>query len=228
MSKETSLKELEDYYESRPEWKMIAYGGVLSIPLEDFRMIDHPKPDHSGKVGFNKKKGKKGTKIEDYSVGQTIEHLNALVLSQYNDEKRKSEAEGMSESESERFAAIAALKLPLFCALKAWQDIEAEIKLKNTLKGMMSDLKIPTLIIRSIKLKTMSALNELGLGDGVIDPSRDTEIDLVMAYVSGDVLNVVIFEVKRSDTYPWQTTSSHLNKQALNKAEIQLNKDLAT
>ena len=155
VSKETSLKELEDYYESKPEWKMIEDGGVLSIPVEEFRMMDPPKPDHSRCVSFSKKKGRKGTKVEDYTVGQTIEHLNALVLSKYNEEKEKSKANGNSEYESERFAVTAARKLPLFSALKAWQDIEAEIKLKKALENMMSDRKIPALIIRSIKLKHM-------------------------------------------------------------------------
>ena len=91
-------------------------------------MVDPPKQGRSGQVAFDKKKEGKGTKVEDYTVGQTIEHLNALVLSKYNEEKEKSKANERSEYESERFATSAALKLPLFCALKAWQDIQAEIK----------------------------------------------------------------------------------------------------
>ena len=35
VSVETSLKELEEIYASKPEWKVIEEGGVLSIPLED-------------------------------------------------------------------------------------------------------------------------------------------------------------------------------------------------
>ena len=34
----TSLKELEDNYERKPEWKVIEEGGVLSIPVEELRM----------------------------------------------------------------------------------------------------------------------------------------------------------------------------------------------
>ena len=115
ISVETSLNELEENYESKPEWKMIEDGGVLSIPVEELRMVDSPKPDHSGHIAFDKKKGGKGTKVEDYTVGQTIEHLNALVLSKYNEEKEQFEANGSSESESERFAVKAAQKLPLLC-----------------------------------------------------------------------------------------------------------------
>ena len=55
---------------------------------------------------------------------------------------------------------------------------------------------------------------------------KDGEIDLVMAYLSGDFLHVNVYEVKRSDTYPWETKSRPPNKQAVNKAEIQLTKDL--
>ena len=226
VSEETSLKELEEYFANRPEWKVIEDGGVLSIPLEEFRMVDPPKPDRSGLVAFDKKKEGKGTKVEDYTVGQTIEHLNALVLSKYNEEKEKSKANKRSKSESERFAATAALKLPLFCALKAWQDIEAEIKLKKALENMMCHLKIPALIIRSVKLKAISALKDLGLGDGEIDLSKDAEIDLILVYVSGRFLNVVICEVKRADTYPWQTECPPPNKKAINSSEKQLTKDL--
>ena len=38
VSVETSLKELEENYASKPEWKVIKRGGVLSEPVEDFRM----------------------------------------------------------------------------------------------------------------------------------------------------------------------------------------------
>ena len=86
---------------------------------------------------------------------------------------------------------------------------------------MMASLQIPALVIRSMSLKAVSALKDLGL-----KLSGDAEIDLMLAFVSGDFLHVVIFEVKRSDTAPWQTKSRPPNKQAGNKAEIQLTKDL--
>jgi len=85
----------------------------------------------------------------------------------------------------------------------------------------MVGLKIPALLIRSVNLKQISALNHLGLkltGDG--------EIDLIMAYLSGHFLHVNVYEVKRSDTYPWETKSRPPNKQAVNKAENQLTKDV--
>ena len=47
-----------------------------------------------------------------------------------------------------------------------------------------------------------------------------------MAYASADFLHIAIFEVKRANTYPWENDRKSLNKQALNKAELQLNKDL--
>ena len=39
VSVETSLKELEESYERKPEWKVIEDGGVLSIPVEEFRTM---------------------------------------------------------------------------------------------------------------------------------------------------------------------------------------------
>ena len=49
---ETSLKELEENYASKPEWKVIEGGGVLSVPVEEFRMINPPKPDREGNIEF--------------------------------------------------------------------------------------------------------------------------------------------------------------------------------
>ena len=96
--------------------------------------------------------------------------------------------------------------------MKAWQDANAEIKLKKALEKMMVRLKIPTVLIRSINLKQISALNDLGL-----KLLGDAEIDLLKVYSSGDFLHVNVFEVKRNVTFPWDTKSRPPNKQAVNK-----------
>ena len=62
VSVETSLKKLEENYASTSSWKMREDGGVLSVPVEDFRMIDLQKPENFGKV-------KKETKIEGLHRG---------------------------------------------------------------------------------------------------------------------------------------------------------------
>ena len=222
VSVETSLKELEDNYKSKPEWKVIEDGGVLSIPVEELRMENPPRPDRSsGQVVFKEKKGGGRKQINSYPVGQTIENINVLIREKYEEEKNKAKAAGNSESEAEKKAFSEAIKLPQFQAVKAWQDTLAEIKLKKALEKMMVGLKIPALLIRSVNLKQISALNDLGL-----NLPGDAEIDLMMAYVSGDFLHVNVYEVKRSDTYPWQTQPRPPNKQAVNKAENQLTKDL--
>ena len=63
----TSLKELDENYASKKEWKVIEGGGVLSIPMEELRMINPPRPDALGNVRFVEKRGK-GAKnqIEGY------------------------------------------------------------------------------------------------------------------------------------------------------------------
>ena len=217
ISLETSLKELDDTYESTKEWKLIEDGGVVSVPVEEFRMLHPPQPGN-----FGRSSGGKGSKIEHYTVGETVEHLNARVLSEFDKEKEKLKANGKTEAEAKRMSANVALKLPLFSALKAWQDIEAEIKLKRATEDMMTRLQTSAFIIRSVNLKAISALRDLGLK---LTPG-DAEIDLLMAYVSGDFLHITIFEVKRADTFPWQARGSVPNKQAINKAENQLSKDL--
>merc|ERR1719341_2477666 len=214
---ETSLKELDDKYERKPGWKVIEDGGVLSIPVEELRMENPPRPDRSGQVVFKEKKGGGGKQIENYPVVQTIDNLNELIRDKYEEEKQKAKAAGKSECEAEKKAFAEATRLPQFTAVKARQDTMAEIKLKKALEKMMVGLKIPALLIRSVNMKQISALNDLGL-----KLPKDGEIDLVMAYLSGDFLHVNVYEVKRSDTYPWETKSRPPNKQA----ENQLTKDL--
>ena len=128
---------------------------------------------------------------------------------------------GKSETVSEQLANAATCKFPLVSAVKAWQDVEAEIKLKKAMETLMTVQKIPSVIVRSVNLRSISALKELGLMSG------DAEIDLITAYTTGDFIHVVILEVKRADTYPWkQNVSLILNKQAVNSAGKQLKKDL--
>ena len=220
VSEETSLRQLEDLFESTPEWKVIKDGGVLSVPVEEVRMLNPPKPDHSGQLDFGKRKGGGGRQIDSYPVGQTIANLNAIVLTKYKEVKEEAQKSGKSTDQAEREAAIEATKAPEFTAAKSWQDIEAEINLKKAVEKVMEDMKIPCVIIRSINLKDISALKELGLFLG------DAEIDLILAYAAGDFLHVTICEVKRKDTYPWQTKSSPPNKQMVNSAEKQLTRDV--
>ena len=221
-SMETSLEGLEEIYAKRPEWKSIEDGGVLSVPIEEFRMINPPKPDRFGNIDFGKKRGRgAGNLIESYPITETVANLNEKILIEYDKEKKRLIAEPKSEVASEQASRAMALKLPEFTAVQKWLDNEAEIDLKKTLGEMMTKLEIPALIIRSVNLKAISALKDLGL-----ELQGDAEIDLVLAFVSGDLLHVVIFEVKRADTYLWQAECSLPNKQAINKAENQLSKDV--
>jgi len=224
VSEETSLKELEEKYERKPEWKVIEEGGVLCIPVEEFRMIDLPRPDRADNIDFGRRQEGAGKKIEDYPPVQTVHNLDQQIVLKYNEEKEKAKASGKSESESERSALAMATKLPEFTAVQKWKDVDVEIKLKGALEKMMKARKIPALIIRSLKMDKISALKDLGINLDI--PEGGGEIDLVMAYFSGDILDVVIFEVKRADTFPWKANEVPPNKQAVNKAEIQLTKDV--
>ena len=140
MSVDTSLKELEEKFAVKTNWKQIG------VPLEEFRMIDPPQPNQAGQVVFGK--CGKGTKIENYAVVQTIDNLNALILDKYNKEKGEAKAAGKSVAESKTKARAESYHLPQFRAVKAWKDVEAEIKLKKALEDMMDGLRIPCLIIR--------------------------------------------------------------------------------
>ena len=103
VSVETSLKELEETYERKSERKGIEDGGVLSIPVEELRMENPPRPDRSsGKVVFKEKKGGGGRQIESYPVVQTIDNLKEVIRDNYEEEKQKAKAAGKEESEAEK------------------------------------------------------------------------------------------------------------------------------
>ena len=142
LSVETSLKDLEEDYESKPEWKLVKEGGVLCVPVEELRIDNLPNPNHSGQVVFKEKRGG----IESYPVGQTIDNLNEEIRDKYEEEKQKAKAAGISETEAEKKAFAAATKLPQFQAVKFWLDTNAEIKLKKFLENMIVSLKNPNCI----------------------------------------------------------------------------------
>ena len=222
VSVESSLKELEDFYASRPEWEVIKEGGVLSVPVQEYRLMNPPNPDRDGNVVFGQRKGSTRKQIDHYTVAETIGNLNAIIKEHYNKVKAQALARGKSVLQAEAAAQAEALQLPQFQAVNMWQDIEAEIKVKLAVEKMMRSLKIPALVIRSVNLKAISPLRSLGIKV----PDKGGEIDIVLAYASGEYLHIVLFEVKRCDTYPWQDTAKVPSKQAVNKAENQLTKDL--
>ena len=173
-----SLKELEGDFGTKPEWKRIHNeGGVLSIPMVELRMQNPPRPDSSGNVAFREVTRGGGKQIENYVVTQTVGYLNKLIQNKYEEEKKKAQNAGKSEPKACDIASKAATNLPQFTAVNAWLDSLAEIKLKEAIERMMGGLKIPAVLIRSINLKQISALQNLGL-----KWSGDGEIDLMLAW----------------------------------------------
>ena len=222
VSVESSLNELENFYSNGPEWKVIEDGGVLGVPVQEYRLTHLPVPNREGNVVFGERKGPTRKQIDHYTVAETIGNLNAVVKKRYDEVKVRAINIGKSVSKADAAAEKEARHLPEFQAVNMWQDIEAEINVKVALEKMMRSLKIPALVIRSVNLKAISPLVSLGISL----PDGGGEIDIILAYASGDSLHVVLFEVKRCDTYPWQDRAQVPSKQAVNKAENQLSKDL--
>ena len=54
-SVETCLEDLEVSFSKQQEWKVIKEGGVLNIPIEEFRLEHRPKPNHKGETQFGRK-----------------------------------------------------------------------------------------------------------------------------------------------------------------------------
>ena len=224
VSVEMSLSELEEDFAITPDWKVIgSEGGVLSIPADEFRMTNLPEPDSAGKINFELASMGRGTRIEHYPPAQTDGHMNEKIKLEYDEEVGKAKAAGKPDPEKVADEAVER-GLVEFNALQRWLDVKEEVNLKKALEIIMKVKKIPALIIRSVDIKQMSTvLQDLGIAI----PIRVGEIDLVMAYVSGPVLNVFIFEVKRAGRRPsGKRTGEKAFKKALNKAETQLTKDV--
>ena len=137
VSEETSLRELEKSFASNSEWKVIKDGGVVSLPVEEFRMINPPRPDKEGKIDYGRRVEGAGRKIEHYPPAQTIENMNLQIVSKYNEELDQAEAAGKSQSQAEDDAYNKAVRLPELCAVQKWQDTQAEIKVKKALENLM-------------------------------------------------------------------------------------------
>ena len=173
-------------------------------------MINPPKPDREGEFKFVEKTGKgKRNLIDSYPISQTIANLNEKIMATYNEEREKAEAAGNSKANAVSATQTVAKKLPEFSAVQKGLDNEAEIQLKKKIEEIINKHNIGELIIHSLSMKAISSLNDLGLklpGDG--------EIDLLVAYASGDFLHVIVCEVKRVDTYLWQKKCYRPNKQS--------------
>ena len=187
-------------------------------------MINPPQPDRRSKIDFKKRCQGAGTKIEHYPTAQTIEILNQQIVAQYDKELNKALVAGKPDFEAKIEAQTKAKQLPEFCAVQKWQDVNVEVKVKKAVENLMKARKIPALVIRSIDIKKISALKDMGIDI----PDGDGEIDLVLVYATGDLLNVILFEVKRADIYPWNDEDAHpgIRKEAVKKAENQLTKDV--
>ena len=74
------MEQLENAFANTPEWKLVRDGGVLSVTVEELRMLNPPKPDNSGQLDFDKRKGGAGKQIDNYPTGSAIESLNAIFL----------------------------------------------------------------------------------------------------------------------------------------------------
>merc|ERR1712115_326559 len=119
-------------------------------------------------------------------------------------------------------------------ALQRWKDLRGEITTKSAMEDLLKRLNIPGLVVRSVEkekftnqkeepaLRNIDALRALGLNlsDGTI------EIDLLMAYVVQGVLRIILCEVKRPDTGPWDSRDKEPDQQNVNKALLQLEKDI--
>ena len=96
-------------------------------------MINLPKPDHKGSVGFGKKK-EGGKQIDSYPVAQTVTNLTEEVLIKYSEERERARAAGKSEADAERSAQAMARNLSVMTAVQRGQENDAEIKLKRAIE----------------------------------------------------------------------------------------------
>ena len=217
------LKGLNDIMRATEEWKEVAKGNGLVVPNGELRLKTLPRADKAGKRGFEKNvKKKKKTDIEAYTMDWTEERLRSHVDDIYNEAK--------ADDKTEREAQTVILKLPEYNALKFWLDQKSELDVKEAVERGARGVKLQFAVYRSLvkeeiinekqgpRLGNKTALKELGLDI----PDEDIETDLLFAFIKDTLLHIVLIEVKRSDTPPWNQGSQAPNKDNVNKAANQL------
>ena len=211
---ELGLSELTERERRSPEWARVAEGGLRVIPVVEFRLSSPPK-SKDGVVDFQPK-SRKTTVIDGYPAHVHEDDMEEEVKEEFD--RFKVGGDSDKEARSNLFKT----KKKEYEALEDWRDTEAEIKMKEALKGLFENIGIPSLLVRSVKYKDLSLI-ELGL-----DPlSRDGEIDLLLAYALGEDLHISLIEVKNPRAELWENPDcKEPTKEIIKKALNQLLADV--
>ena len=200
-----SLQDLKEEERKSTEWKMMLQGGVRVVPAVEFRL------QHTKNVA---KESNKKKEIDSIGVDRTDVDLEEVIVKKWEDLRN----EGKTEEEAKKEI----LKMDEYAALQGWKDIRGEIEAKKAMEDLMKELKVPSLIVRSVEYNKLN--REVLRALGVDLP--DGEIDLLLAYVANNDLYIVLTEVKRPNIAPWESKEKDPGQQNINKALKQLLEDL--
>ena len=217
-----AMKDLNMIVKGTEEWKEIEKGRGLVVPNVEPRLKSLRKPDSVGKRGFVKETNRKKTDIGHYTADCTDQWLENFVKEHFDQCKLNGKTD--DEAKNEIF------KLPEYLALKSWLDQKAEVKVKEAVEKEARRQKLKFAIFRSLqkeqivnekqapRLGNHTALKEIGLNI----PDKSSETDILFAYADGDHVHIVLIEVKRQDTPPWNPEGLAPSKSNVRKAVSQL------
>ena len=202
----TSLEDLEEEFRNTNEWERMAQGGIHSIPVVRFRLMENIRPDKSMSFQFEehyKKKVGKGRKdIDGYRQDETDIRIN---------DKIKKNFEEVKQTKGEKAAKDETKKSTIFQVEQRWQDLKAEDLVIEGIENAIEDLKVPCLLVKGSKLSHIGALREMGLNN--IPPgAENAETDIVLAYAASDKLHVAVLEVRDLTAHPGARTHSRIAK----------------
>ena len=216
VEEDMNLCDLEERKSRTPEWMEVAKGGLRVIPVTEFTLNSLPKPK-KGVVDFLTTR-KNERVIEGYSMPRSEEVLEKELVHKFGEFKIKGETDEVAKT-----SVFKTLKKK-HEALQKWRNTKAEIVMKEAAEKVVRDLKIPSVVVRSVdyKYKEHHYLKELGL----TMPDKDLEIDLLIAYVAGNYLHIILCEVKRPETEPWADCEREPTKESIDTALKQLDTDI--
>ena len=186
------------------ELELIMSGQVVCVPVEEVRYRNLPEKRKGSPYPWETSKKhrneEKGAMIHNFTEAETPQRLREELKETFNKAVANAELhENMTNEQAKVLARKETQNTEKFNALKDWEDVQAEIKVKESLKDLLEKHEIPGVIVRSLETKKLCKFIFDNINNLKNNFKVDVlQIDTLMAFASGSTLNIYLAEVKLS------------------------------